>query len=113
LQNFFLEQTHFRATSLHPMYLKEYCLLNDYCRENYISYPASFFDPIWVFSSKDNTNVPFSSFFSKYSEKSNLTYYFNNTYAHHWHNQWKTSFDEDSIAMKYFKRFSNEVLLMS
>ncbi|EKV56640.1 hypothetical protein A966_08839 [Brachyspira hampsonii 30446] len=73
--------------------------------------PCSYFDPIWNITDKTKYDYPilsFEDFFQNYS--GNITSYkefFSGCYAYHWHNQWNTKAEQNSLFNKFNEEFDN------
>ena len=70
--------------------------------------PCAFFDPIWNITNINNYDYPITKFEDLFTEYKNkpISYkeFFKGVYAYHWHNQWNSKIEKNSL----FNMFNNE-----
>jgi hypothetical protein len=59
--------------------------------------PCSWFDPDWI---NNPYNIGWSKLFKRNDKVVTLKSFFNGSFAYHWHNQWKTKIEENSIVLQ-------------
>ena len=73
--------------------------------------PCAYFDPIWNITDKTKYNYPiysFNDFFKNYSGNiSSYKEFFTGCYAYHWHNQWNTEIEKNSLFYRFNEEFNN------
>jgi hypothetical protein len=78
----------------------------------FMVYPCTFFDPIWMITSKDKYDYPifeFKDFFTNQCTVSSYKDFFPGAYAFHWHNRWDLAIVPGSFFDVFDKEISHDI----
>jgi hypothetical protein len=68
--------------------------------------PCSWFDASWI---QNPYNIGFHNFFENTDKQYNFDNFFNGSFCYHWHNQWYTKIQDNSIIMQLVKIIQNNL----